>query len=111
MTDDTVTATLAEWEALTEGATEGPWVPSVRHPSVEGRRAVGIAHDWDHGAFLDADAEFIAAAPDIARALLGFVEDVLAACEKAKANPAEDGSVKVHTAIIEQALTKRIGGA
>src|SRR5690606_33964088 len=109
------TAKLAEWEALTEGATEGEWSwihdtrvtgeAVCRIGSLPGNHDVGCT-PIDSG---EADADFITVAHNTAMpALLGFVRDVLAACEKAEANPAEDGSVKVHAAVIQQALTKRI---
>jgi hypothetical protein len=95
MTDDTVTAKLAEWEALVEGATKGPWVvngpdedwaaissgpDSVIHaytthdPDCEGCTCGG--DEAGHVAISVEDAEFIAAAPDLARSLLGFVREV-----------------------------------
>lgn len=42
-------------------------------------------------------------------ALLAFAEEVLAACDKADANP-EDGLRKVHTATLRQAAEKHLGG-
>jgi hypothetical protein len=119
--DDTVTAKLAEWEALTEAATPGVWTFEPAGESECGETQCCYEYwdnrIWGDGAVLteshmlsDEDARFIAAAPDLARALLGCVREVLAACEKAKANPAGDGSVKVHAAVIEQAAWKWIGG-
>lgn len=74
-TDDTVTAKLAEWEALVEGATEGPWESSTanRRRSAWVRAAGG--HMVDHY-IRPADAEFIAAARTAMPALLGFVREV-----------------------------------
>jgi hypothetical protein len=74
---DTVTAKLAEWEALVEGATEGPWerrdVDEVHAPKMEDRdEATDVATIFDP----DADAEFIAAARTIVPTLLGFVREV-----------------------------------
>lgn len=43
-------------------------------------------------------------------ALLAFVDEVLALCDKADANP-EDGLRKVHTASIRQAAGRHFGGA
>lgn len=122
---DTVTAKLAEWEALTERATEGPWLPSVRHPFDHGRRAVAVGHGEDHGAFRAADAEFIAAAREMVPALIGFVREVLelhppypvpqkmvdgtiVACSEC--GSVDDAPVEWPCPTV-QALTKRIGGA
>ena len=97
-TDDTVTAKLAEWETLVEGATQGEWIAHALGGEVSifaacdtpdcdadpGCQSTPLAHpnvvrmDGDEvlGQMTAADAEFIAAAPTIARALLGFVEEV-----------------------------------
>jgi len=114
MTDDTVTTKLAEWEALANAATEGPWDTDGGGTSI-GHGDKWVAHVVDQQEPNEpvqarADAEFIAHARQIVPALLGFVREVQAACERAKARPAEDGSVKVHTAVIEQAAQKWIGG-
>ena len=78
--DDTVTAKLAEWEALTEGATDGPWEvvgdgdPYLRRGDVATRGEPGDRLIVCENA--GPDAEFIAAARTIAPALLGFVREV-----------------------------------
>ena len=75
--DDTVTAKLAEWETLTNAATEGPWESSTanRRRSAWVRAAGG--HMVDHY-IRPGDAEFIAAARTAMPALLGFVREVRA---------------------------------
>ena len=92
--DDTVTAKLAEWEALTGAATEGPWAPwldqdGAKH--MQGRLMVGNAdavipdgETWIEGVDVNPIAEcytpedraFIAAARQMVPALLGFVREV-----------------------------------
>ena len=66
MTDDTVTAKLAEWEALTEGATEGPWsVYKTRGGTYVTRPdLLGVAREWSL-VWQEPDAEFIAAAREM----------------------------------------------
>ena len=83
MTDDTVTAKLAEWEALVEGATEGPWdnyrpneayrIHEVCSTTTQGLNET-LAEVSGYNAA--ADAEFIAAAREMVPALLGFVREV-----------------------------------
>lgn len=79
MTDDTVTAKLAEWETLTEAATEGPWgywgqgwVAPVNDPQ---RDPVGVPQNTIPRG--DADAAFIAAARTAMPALIAAVKDAL----------------------------------
>ena len=81
---DTVTAKLAEWEALVEGATEGEW-SWIHDTRVSGERVCRIGslpgnHDvgWTPRGNGEADANFIAASRTAMPALLGFVEDVRA---------------------------------
>lgn len=74
-----VNAKLAEWETLTEAATEGPWTPER-----EGDPALPDATEfwWVASDTVPlgtrGDAEFIAHARTAMPALLGFVEDVRA---------------------------------
>lgn len=78
MTDDTATAKLAEWEALANAATEGPWewIDGPRQELANHTRGVlrcaALAHPHP------ADANFIAAAREMVPALLGFVREVRA---------------------------------
>ena len=89
--DDTVTAKLAEWEALVEGATPGEWavnsetmctdggeytvygIVDVDSATVTHDGAPAFAHTEGMG---QADAEFIAAARTAMPVLLGFVREV-----------------------------------
>lgn len=77
---DTVTAKLAEWEALANAATEGPWREDDASASVEtvwtleGDDEPQVICDW----LEPGDAEFIAAARTAMPALLGFVREVRA---------------------------------
>ena len=82
MTDDTVTAKLAEWEALADAATEGPWDTDGGGASV-GHGDKWVAHVVDQQEPNEpvqarADAEFIAAARTAMPALLKFVRKVRA---------------------------------
>lgn len=135
MTDDTVTAKLAEWEALVEGATPGPWdnyrpnrayrIYEVCATTTQGLNET-LAEVSGYNA--DADAEFIAAAREMVPALLGFVEDVLALhresewlCGNARHTNPEVGCPECYTACetcdrtwpcpTVRALTDAIGGA
>lgn len=80
MTDDTVTARLAEWEALVEGATEGPWEAGVEESMLGSfftiRDSAGRQVFFRDGLTVTADAEFIAASRHMVPALLGFVREV-----------------------------------
>ena len=113
--DDTVTANLAEWEALVDGATEGPWAVEENDYGEhavyqdEGEGAFGtayIAEDIRQGRDEGrADAEFIAAAPTIARALLAFVGEVreLAEWHETKAEKARAFPGPGSEAVMEKA--------
>lgn len=123
---DTVTAKLAEWEALTEAATEGPWREDDASASVEtvwtleGDDEPQVICDW----LEPADAEFIAASRTAMPALLGFVEDVRAlhvsssesrGVGRVDPETGEWGAYCDHDGEwwpcpTVQALTKRIGG-
>ena len=119
MTDDTVTAKLAEWEALVEGATPGPWDTDGGGTSI-GHGDKWVAHVVDYQEPNEpvqarADAAFIAAAPTIAAALLGFVREVRGMHRPSgtTAHPdtdhcANDG--EPWPCAIEQAARKVIGG-
>jgi hypothetical protein len=102
MTDDTVTAKLAEWEALVEGATPGVWFPvdenggapgtppawTVSRTAATGDYAGDVVYlpapltDRSMDGQYAADAEFIAAARHMVPALLGFVREVLEGHER-----------------------------
>ena len=118
MTDDTVTAKLAEWEALANAATKGPWDTDGGGTSV-GHGDKWVAHVVDQQEPNEpvqarADAEFIAAAPDLARSLLGFVKEVqhILATQRHEVIGArglrEQDVVRARD--IEQAARKWIGG-
>jgi hypothetical protein len=82
MTDDTVTAKIAEWAALEEGATKGPWEPTTSQPTMNNRSGYRFGDPRRPAAFLAhqmrvEDAEFIGAARTAMPALLGFVREVL----------------------------------
>jgi len=81
MTDDTVTAKLAEWEALVEGATKGPYTLIeqggywVKVATADGY-ALMVGDASGDGTARAPDARFIAAARAAMPALLGFVREV-----------------------------------
>lgn len=111
-----VNARLAEWETLTEGATEGPWgywgqgwIAPVRDPQCD---PVGVPQNRIPRN--DADAAFIAAARTAMPALLGFVREVqhILATQRHEVIGArglrEQDVVRARD--IEQAARKWIGG-
>jgi hypothetical protein len=111
---DTVTAKLAEWEALAEGATGGPWEvvgDEVHAPHlVEQVEPTEVADVFD----FRRDAEFIAAARTAMPALLGFVREVqhILATQRHEvigARGVREQDV-VRARDIEQAAQKWIGG-
>lgn len=78
--DDTVTAKLAEWEALAEGATERAEVAEQARAEAERRfqdRDAGAERSLHHWFIEGALWASAAAAPAIATALLGFVREAL----------------------------------
>ena len=124
---DTVTAKLAEWETLTEAATEGPWVADgteiTQHWSrpepwlpIASDDVVCMAYCYGgsaRGIESDADAEFIAHAREMVPALLGFVKDVLTLidedhCPGGCEHDAIDAEVLGDR--IKRALMEQIGG-
>lgn len=136
MTDDTVTAKLAEWEALTGAATEGPWWFEAAGESQCGEPQCCYEYwdnrIWGNGAVLteshmlsEADAEFIAAAREMVPALLAAVKGVrrlhVSSSESrgvGRVDPETgewgaycDGDGEWWPCPTMQALTKRIGGA
>lgn len=134
MTDDTVTAKLAEWEALVEGATEGPWAPwldqdGAKH--MQGRLMVGNAdavipdgETWIEGVDVNPIAEcytpedraFIAAAREMVPALLAAVQGVLRVCDEPRGGCGDDytdgWTAGWADALLEvrRAITQQIGG-
>ena len=97
---DTVTAKLAEWEALVEGATPGSWEPTTSQPTMDNRSGYRFGDPRRPAAFLAhqmryEDAAFIAAAPTIVRALLGFVKEV------------RDGHVEKHDPLFDEPACER----
>ena len=135
--DDTVTAKLAEWEALAEGATEGPWTfePAGERSLCGEPQCCSEYWDnriWGNGAVLteshrlsEADAAFIAAARTAMPALIAAVKDVRAmhvsssesrGVGRVDPETGEWGAYCDHDGEwwpcpTEQALTKWIGGA
>lgn len=130
ISSDTVTATLAQWEALVAGATKGEWLTyTERRDDGSFRGGIGVERDTEievcetpHTSQGSADAEFIAAARTAMPALLGFVEDVRALHREYRVwrgsedvtHPDRKGTCRECYAPVpcptEQALTKRIGG-
>jgi hypothetical protein len=107
--DDAVTAKLAEWEALTEGATEGPWDTDGGGTSI-GHGDKWVAHVVDQQEPNEpvqarADAEFIAAARTAMPALLAFVREVqgLAEWHETKAEKALAFPGAGHENVMEKA--------
>lgn len=107
---DTVTARLAEWEALTEAAIR----EAGKDRDAAGAMLIGAYHDRR----IDlAEAREATAYP--LRALLGFVDEVLRLTDEADAaarghephRPCEAFARKVLADRIRAALTKRIGGS
>lgn len=87
--DDTVAAKIAEWEALANAATEGPWTfePAGESHCAEPQCCSEYWDNriWGNGVVLaeshmltDEDAAFIAAARHMVPALLGYVREVRA---------------------------------
>ena len=118
--DDTVTATLAEWGALVEGATPPPWrywndgvVGFLPDPRGLGVNPSPSSREHTPGQALD-DARFIAAARTAMPALLGFVREVqhILATQRHEVIGArglrEQDVVRARD--IEQAARKWIGG-
>jgi hypothetical protein len=121
--DDTVTAKLAEWEALAEGATPGPWRAQTHidfpyepgylvYRAPEDGGVFGTAGDvgW---AGVVSDAEFIAAARHMVPALLAAVQGVLTLidedhCPGGCEHDAIDAEVLGDR--IKRALMEQIGG-
>lgn len=136
MTDDTVTAKLAEWEALAEGATPGVWFPvdenggapgtppawTVSRTAATGDYAGDVVYlpapltDRGMDGQYAADAEFIAAARTAMPALLAAVQDVLRVCDERRGGCGDDytdgWTAGWADALLEvrRAITQQIGG-
>lgn len=123
--DDTVIAKLAEWEALAEEATPGPWWFEAAGESECGEpQCCSECWDnriWGDGAVLtesmwlsEADAEFIAAARTAMPALLGFVREVQHILANQRHEVIGARGVREQDVVrardIEQAARKWIGG-
>jgi hypothetical protein len=110
MTTDTVTAKLAEWEALAEGGTEGEWRADSATGQVwatPGEPCLVATAGWVE------DAAVIAAARQMVPALLGFVREVLTLidedhCPGGCEHDAIDAEVLGDR--IKRALMEQIGG-
>jgi len=100
-----IDATLAEWKAKMDAATEGPWELIGGNEYVTG---VDVPVAYDDGGVRAVDAEFIAMSRTAVSKLLAAVEAILALCDN---RDAAEGAYRslMHTLAIRATLDDAIG--